>query len=41
MSELTTASIDTSNCEAEPVCFPGAVQPHGVLLVLDANAGVI
>ena len=26
--------LDTSNCENEPIRFPGAVQPHGVLLAL-------
>ncbi len=26
--------LDLSSCEAEPIRFPGAVQPHGALLVL-------
>jgi PAS domain S-box-containing protein len=30
-----------SNCELEPIRFPGAVQPHGALLVLQADSGVI
>jgi light-regulated signal transduction histidine kinase (bacteriophytochrome) len=33
--------IDTSNCETEPVRFPGAIQPHGALLVLAAASGTI
>ncbi len=32
---------DTSNCETEPIRFPAAVQPHGALLVLRANSGII
>lgn len=28
-------SISLSNCETEPICYPDAIQPHGVLLVLD------
>ena len=33
--------IDLSNCEAEPIRFPGAVQPHGALLVLQRERGRI
>lgn len=35
-SELTLA-----NCEDEPIHVPGAVQPHGALLVLDAGSLVV
>ena len=28
------AEVDLANCEREPIHIPGAVQPHGVLLVL-------
>ena len=28
-------SIDLTNCEREPIHIPGAIQPHGVLLVID------
>jgi PAS domain S-box-containing protein len=31
------SEIDTKNCETEPIRFPGSVQPHGVLLVLQAG----
>ena len=34
-------NIDTSNCENEPIRFPGAVQPHGALLLLAPVSGVI
>ena len=27
--------LDTRSCEAEPIRYPGAIQPHGALLVLD------
>jgi light-regulated signal transduction histidine kinase (bacteriophytochrome) len=30
-----------SSCEAEPIRYPGAVQPHGALLVFDPASGVI
>jgi PAS domain S-box-containing protein len=32
---------DLSSCEAEPIRFPGAVQPHGALLVLEREHGLI
>lgn len=32
-------ATDLSNCEREPIHIPGAIQPHGALLVLD-QAGV-
>ena len=33
--------IDTTDCENEPIRFPGAVSPHGALLVLKARSGEI
>lgn len=33
------STVDIFNCEDEPIRFPGAVQPHGALLVLDAQSG--
>jgi PAS domain S-box-containing protein len=33
--------FDTNDCENEPIRFPGTVQPHGVLLVLQAGTGII
>jgi PAS domain S-box-containing protein len=35
------AAIDTSNCETEPLRFPGAVQPHGAVLILRAGTAMI
>jgi len=32
---------DTSNCATEPLRFPGAVQPHGALLVLGATSALV
>ena len=32
---------DLLSCESEPIRFPGSVQPHGALLVLDAKSRVI
>ncbi len=34
-------TTDVSNCELEPIRFPGAVLPHGALLVLQPKSGVI
>jgi PAS domain S-box-containing protein len=41
MPPFTSPSIDSTACEAEPIRFPGAVQPHGALLVLDPCSGII
>jgi len=35
------AEINLTNCESEPIRFPGAIQPHGALLVLQAESGLI
>ncbi len=35
------STVDLSNCELEPIRFPGAVQPHGALLVLRPAAGIV
>ncbi len=33
--------IDTSNCDNEPIRYPEAIQPQGVLLVVSASTGVV
>jgi light-regulated signal transduction histidine kinase (bacteriophytochrome) len=33
--------LDTSNCETDPLRFPGAIQPHGALLVLPKDSQII
>jgi two-component system, chemotaxis family, sensor kinase Cph1 len=30
-------TVDLTNCDREPIHIPGAIQPHGVLLVLEAS----
>ena len=30
-------AVDLTNCDREPIHIPGLIQPHGVLLVLDAS----
>jgi light-regulated signal transduction histidine kinase (bacteriophytochrome) len=35
MESLRLDLLDTSSCEAEPIRYPGVVQPHGALLVVD------
>ena len=32
--QMSGALIDVTNCDREPIHIPGAIQPHGVLLVL-------
>ncbi|AUT00032.1 cyanobacterial phytochrome A [Nostoc sp. CENA543] len=32
----TDFQVDLSNCDQEPIHIPGSIQPHGVLLALDA-----
>ena len=36
-----TFKVDLTNCDREPIHRPGSVQPHGVLLVCDANDNLI
>jgi light-regulated signal transduction histidine kinase (bacteriophytochrome)/CheY-like chemotaxis protein/HPt (histidine-containing phosphotransfer) domain-containing protein len=33
--------VDLTNCDREPIHIPGAIQPHGVLLVLDVASFTI
>jgi len=42
MSQTQPApELDLSNCDREPIAFPGAVQPHVALLVIDASVDAI
>ncbi|MFK8183017.1 MAG: ATP-binding protein [Phormidesmis sp.] len=34
-SDISTAMVDVTNCDREPIHTPAAIQPHGVLLVLN------
>jgi chemotaxis family two-component system sensor kinase Cph1 len=34
---ISIASVDVTNCDREPIHIPGAILPHGAMLVLDAN----
>src|SRR5688572_3032259 len=36
-----TARPDLSTCDREPIHVPGAIQPHGILLVTDPNGARI
>jgi diguanylate cyclase (GGDEF)-like protein len=38
---LANSLIDLSNCATEQIHIPGMIQPHGLMLVLDAEALVI
>src|SRR5262245_33538388 len=33
--------VDLTTCDREPIHVPGAIQPHGVLLALDAERTVV
>jgi chemotaxis family two-component system sensor kinase Cph1 len=35
------APVDLTNCDQEPIHIPGAIQPHGALLVLDCDTCAI
>jgi chemotaxis family two-component system sensor kinase Cph1 len=34
---IAIASVDVTNCDREPIHIPGAILPHGAMLVLDAG----
>ncbi|MGO4122934.1 hypothetical protein AB4Z01_00980 [Inquilinus sp. YAF38] len=34
---MSKAKFDLSACDREPIHIPGSIQPHGVLLVVDAE----
>ena len=34
---IAVASVDVTNCDREPIHIPGAILPHGAMLVLDAD----
>ena len=36
-SDQAQTSVDATNCDREPIHIPGAILPHGALLVLDAD----
>ena len=38
---LQTNTVDLTNCDREPIHIPGSIQPHGCLLVCDANLSVV
>lgn len=31
-------TLDLTECDREPIHIPGAIQPHGMLLVVDADS---
>ena len=36
-SAIEIPSVDVTNCDREPIHIPGAILPHGGMLVLDAD----
>ena len=41
MSLLAQSASELSGRQAEPICLPGAVQPHGALLTVDPTTGCV
>jgi light-regulated signal transduction histidine kinase (bacteriophytochrome) len=39
MTDVST--VDLTTCDREPIHIPGAIQPHGMLLVTDATTGLL
>lgn len=35
--DIATTLVDVTNCDREPIHIPGAILPHGAMLVLDAD----
>ena len=35
--DIATVPVDVTNCDREPIHIPGAILPHGAMLVLDAD----
>ncbi len=40
-SSTTDVGLDLTVCDREPIHIPGAIQPHGLLLVADAASGLV
>jgi two-component system, chemotaxis family, sensor kinase Cph1 len=38
---VTVPPVDLTNCDREPISIPGAIQPHGVLLVLHSTLEIV
>ena len=38
---LATETVPVQDCDREPIHIPEAIQPHGFLLVIDADSGAI
>ena len=38
---MTQVAIDQTDCDREPIHIPGAIQPHGVLLVVDPDRLIV
>lgn len=41
MHVLTASAADLDSCASEPIHIPGAIQPHGALLVLDMHTRAV
>lgn len=41
MSAISTHKIGISHCELEPIRFPGSVLPHGAMLAINPESGLI
>ena len=34
----TDPGVDLTDCDREPIHIPGSIQPHGLLLIADADS---
>ena len=39
--DLSLKAVDLTNCDREPIHIPGSIQPHGLLLVMEAEDLVV
>lgn len=38
---MTQKDVDLTSCDREPIHIPGAIQPHGAMLIVDALTGAV
>jgi two-component system, chemotaxis family, sensor kinase Cph1 len=39
--QQTSSTLDLTLCDREPIHIPGSIQPHGLLLIVDAQTGLV
>ena len=41
MFQQTSSTLDLTLCDREPIHIPGSIQPHGLLLIVDAQTELV